>query len=225
MRRQENHVPVRLSGNTISRSVWGKPCSRKAFWEHDFAECLEGASQGFPGGLFGAGWAYGITRRASREPLDRLREPHGADGPSRLCAWVVAQRPLECSLGARSTPLGGFWAAVSTPLGEPFWDLSGSFWGLLGASLEPLGSLLGPSWGPLGASWGPLGAEYIFSPPLRPLLGPSRAPLVPGRLSGNMISRGVWGKPCSRKAFWEHDFAECLGRGSWGFPGGPFGVG
>ena len=81
--------------------------------------------------------------------------PPGAFGPFRHRAWVVAQRPLECSLGSRgTTPFGGFWAAVLKPLGEPFWGLFGSFGGLLGASLGPLGGLLGPSWGLLGPSRG-----------------------------------------------------------------------
>ena len=53
LRNGKNHVPGRLSGNMISRGVWGKPCSWKAFWEHDFAGCLGGplgASQGVPSG-------------------------------------------------------------------------------------------------------------------------------------------------------------------------------
>ena len=64
--------------------------------------------------------------------------PPGAFGPFRHRAWVVAQRPLECSLGSRGRPLGGLWEAVLRPLG-------GGFWGFLG----PLLDLLGASWGHL----------------------------------------------------------------------------
>jgi hypothetical protein len=101
---------------------------RKAFWENDFAGCGRGplgASQGVPSG--------------SAE----LWEPPGAFGPSRHRARVVAEKPLDCSLGYRGTPLAGFWAPVLKPLGGPFWGLLVFFWCLSGASLGPLGGLLG----------------------------------------------------------------------------------
>ena len=53
-----------------------------------------------------------------------------AFGPSRHRAWVVGQRPLECSLGSRGRPLGGLLEAVLKPLGGRF----GASWGLFGAS-------------------------------------------------------------------------------------------
>ena len=199
MREEKKHVPGRLSGNMISRGVWGKPCSWKAFWEHAFAGCLGGplgASQGVPSGPVGC---PGGLWRSSQGFLGASGWPPGAAWGLR--AWVVAQRPLECLLGPRGTPLGGFWAAVLKPRGEPFWGLLGSFWGLLRASLGPLGGLLGslgallgppwalsgrkityldfwsPSWAPLGALSGPcwalLGASWVVLEPSRAVLGPS----------------------------------------------------
>ena len=86
------------------------------------------------------------------------------------------------ALLAARAPLGGFWAAVLKPLGEPFWGRLGYCWGLLRAFLKPLGGLLEvyeASWGRLGALWGPLGAESSVFEFLVALLGPSRSPLGP----------------------------------------------
>ena len=120
--------------------------------------------------------------------MDAARET-GAFGPR-----GGVQGPVECSLGSRGTSLGGFWAAVLTPLGEVLWGLFGSFWGLLGASLRPLGGLLGPLGsllGPLWALWGPR-IKFLT------IWSPSWAPL--GAFSGPFLallgaSWGSWGPP------------------------------
>ena len=78
-----------------------------------------------------------------------------AFGPSRHRAWVVGQRPLECSLGSRGRPLGGLLEGVLKLLGGGV----GASWGVFWASWGPPGGILGASWGPVGASWGPLGAS------------------------------------------------------------------
>ena len=101
-----------------------------------------------------AGGGVGGRRRGSMEYLVAFRL-------SRHRAWVMGQRLLVCVSGSRGTPLGGFWKAVSRPLGGRL----GASRSLLGASWGPLGGF-GASWGVLGGLWGPLGA----------LLGPPGAP-------------------------------------------------
>ena len=103
-----------------------------------------------------------------------------AFGPSRHRAWVVGQRPLECSFGSSGNeasrgPLGGSFEASW----GPFWGLLGPLlglfwasWGVMGASWVPLWGFLGASWGLLGASWGPLGASWgPLGAPCGPLAG------------------------------------------------------
>ena len=115
-------APRALLGSLVKKE--GHSCPRKHFREHDVVRSPGGPVEACRGGPFGAGWAflraYGRPRRASSMPLDDLRKPPGAFGPSRHRAWAVAQRPLECSLGSRGTSLGGFWAAVLKPIGEMF---------------------------------------------------------------------------------------------------------
>ena len=57
-----------------------------------------------------------------------------------------------------------------------------------------LGTPLGTS---QGASWGAYDER--------------RETMFPEGVLGTRFRGGAWGKPCSRKPFWEHDFAVCLG--------------
>ena len=95
-------------------------------------------------------------------------------------AWVVGDRPLECSLESRGRHFGGLFEQCLKPLGGSF----GGYFRALGGLLGPLGGLLGASSGLWGPSWGLLGLSrggrldlFIGGPPLGSLLGPSRGPL------------------------------------------------
>ena len=74
-----------------------------------------------------------------------------AFGPFRHRAWVVGQRPLECSSGSCGRPLGDLWEVVLRPLGGRF----GASWGFFSVSRGPLG-------GPLGASSEPQVIQVSF---------------------------------------------------------------
>ena len=61
-------------------------------------------------------WKRATTKTGNVSGTLVINQQGAADlmavGPSRHRAWVVSQRPLECSLGSRSRSLGGLMAAL-----------------------------------------------------------------------------------------------------------------
>ena len=153
------------------RLSWGR-LALEDQWDTTFPG-LSGWLAGWAEAPLGSFWK-GIDSLSSSARQAPLRKRQGAAdlvafGPSRHRAWVVSQRPLECSLGSRGRSLGGLMAPPLRPLGGRF----GASWGLFWASWEPLGA----SWGPLGSLLGgTFGAKMPPKAPKRRPRGAQDAP-------------------------------------------------